>query len=767
MVGNSFDQLVIALDAPHVSTDVIERLIFILAQKTNESLLSFINQSYQSVLFLERCMWKFLSEEKQHQWLKNSSVVKLFYSITSLNKTLIFNLDSIDTDSKAELLFPASNDQTDSIFKQINDTTNDNDTFVAIAALWFDNLAYFIVENPFFNALSTAKHLSRYIVHNYITSEQYQVYLDQLSQPNLLKSIFTTKMLFHIRTCSFYVYSCVGLGADAFPYTATELIRLIGPKYQQIVHIHCKNVALWSKELLSCMTHLICFMSGILWWDATIGGQANAIFSTEQIVCDHVEDLVRIVDHEPLQKLLKSDRSNDETSLIDGIIDTLMAIVKAQNVNWYFRANTHIQNTLLALAEVSPFDQICLCVYGILGKALTEEQMKGLKVCNTISGFFFNMLEQAWNHPSKQYKRIPVDHLLDGFLNLCKHDFIQQRTADMNKIGLLTDITNEYPIAYETVWALSFNYQIQQQLRQNTPFIDKLKRLSNQTTDEQIRKAVDGILWNLQIHQQSHPSTDISSQNTFDIMISYSHKDTSLCKQIYDELTRRNYRVWIDFDQMHGNVMDAMAQAIDRSRTIIICMSEEYRKSNFCRAEAHYAFQQQRHIVPVLLQKHYKPDGWLLFLIGQLLYVNFTKYEFDQAIEILMKELKDAKCVQVAVVPNCSISSGGSASLRVLSTEPAAPQNILEWTSVYVHNWLIDHKLMQMSRLLVDHDGRSLLYFNRYIKNGATKQTLKSLQEECVRQIGESLSLLELARLQSLIDREKQFARLPKSAKHN
>ncbi|CAF1677638.1 unnamed protein product, partial [Rotaria sordida] len=29
---------------------------------------------------------------------------------------------------------------------------------------------------------------------------------------------------------------------------------------------------------------------------------------------------------------------------------------------------------------------------------------------------------------------------------------------------------------------------------------------------------------------------------------------------------------------MHGNVMDAMAQAIEQSHTIIICMSEHYRK---------------------------------------------------------------------------------------------------------------------------------------------------------------------------------------------
>jgi hypothetical protein len=45
--------------------------------------------------------------------------------------------------------------------------------------------------------------------------------------------------------------------------------------------------------------------------------------------------------------------------------------------------------------------------------------------------------------------------------------------------------------------------------------------------------------------------------------------------------------------------MNAMAQAIDRSHTIIIWMSEQYRKSKFCRAASHYAFQGQHDIVPV------------------------------------------------------------------------------------------------------------------------------------------------------------------------
>ena len=63
-------------------------------------------------------------------------------------------------------------------------------------------------------------------------------------------------------------------------------------------------------------------------------------------------------------------------------------------------------------------------------------------------------------------------------------------------------------------------------------------------------------------------------------------------------MIKDGYRVWIDYDQIHGNIMDAMAQAIEQSKAILICMSEQYRRSNYCRAEAHYAFQRQLKLVP-------------------------------------------------------------------------------------------------------------------------------------------------------------------------
>ncbi len=330
----------------------------------------------------------------------------------------------------------------------------------------------------------------------------------------------------------------------------------------------------------------------------------------------------------------------------------------------------------------------------------------------------------------------------------------------MNEIPRLTEMCDQYPIVYAILWALSFNQDIQQQLYSNASFMAKLYYLARECGNESIRKMIHGLLWNLETNHKDRSTSEINHEKTFDIMISYSHKDKVLCKQIYDELIKSGYRVWIDFDQMRGNIMDAMAQAIERSHTIIICMSEDYRKSNYCRAEAHYAFQRQHKIVPILLQKHYRPDGWLLFLIGQLLYVDFIKHEFSRAMKMLLKEIYASDFCENDVEPvphkddiDVAPSIPSESSQKVLIS-PILPQNILEWSHTHVQDWLIKHKLIQISRLLANCDGRSLVYLSKYMKHSELRYILNSFREDSLRWLNQPLSLIELSCFQSLMDQQ-------------
>ena len=54
-----------------------------------------------------------------------------------------------------------------------------------------------------------------------------------------------------------------------------------------------------------------------------------------------------------------------------------------------------------------------------------------------------------------------------------------------------------------------------------------------------------------------------------------------------------------------------MAAAVEESRCIVLCMSSNYKDSANCRTEAEYVFQLRKPYVPLMVEKGYKPDGWL------------------------------------------------------------------------------------------------------------------------------------------------------------
>jgi hypothetical protein len=85
--------------------------------------------------------------------------------------------------------------------------------------------------------------------------------------------------------------------------------------------------------------------------------------------------------------------------------------------------------------------------------------------------------------------------------------------------------------------------------------------------------------------------------------------------------------------------MSAMADAVENSEFVMMCMSDSYKQSTYCQAEAEYAFKCKRRLLPLIMRPGYKPDGWLGFMIGSRIYVDFGRYDFETACEKLMTEI--------------------------------------------------------------------------------------------------------------------------------
>jgi hypothetical protein len=212
---------------------------------------------------------------------------------------------------------------------------------------------------------------------------------------------------------------------DKLPFKGDDLLNRYGNDYLQIILVHNHTVNSWSKELLTCIAHLMDFICACCWW-----GDDNAIYikllvSSEQIFYDFIQGLIRIVEEKSFHEHIASQWCNDETILIDStLIFFLGALLQIKDLSCFIRSETNLSKIILTIAQKSCYDRICVCAYGILAEILSDEQLKEVKITYNISEFFFRILELAWNHPTQRYKRIPIPQLLAGYfiiLNLKYH----------------------------------------------------------------------------------------------------------------------------------------------------------------------------------------------------------------------------------------------------------------------------------------------------------------------------------------------------------
>ncbi|CAF2068669.1 unnamed protein product, partial [Rotaria magnacalcarata] len=42
----------------------------------------------------------------------------------------------------------------------------------------------------------------------------------------------------------------------------------------------------------------------------------------------------------------------------------------------------------------------------------------------------------------------------------------------------------------------------------------------------------------------------------------------------------------------------------------MVSISDSYKQSTYCQAEAEYAFKRERRLLPIMVKPKYKPSGW-------------------------------------------------------------------------------------------------------------------------------------------------------------
>lgn len=412
-MATNFKKLVNAFIELPLSTHILEELTLLLQLQTTDTLSSFISQTYESLSALNNKILQLLSEHC-HDWSNDACFSEYLQRIILFNKTVIFHHENIEDNTKIVLFLPKQIDQYITVFEKIKKCADDNDPFIGLVSLWFENLSFFVHECPQVGHSPVIIHINEYITGHFILSNNFKLYLTQLLQTQLSPLIFTTKQHFYMKTCllslNVYFYS----NPPSFNYSFDQLVSHMANNYLQLITLQTYAIKSWSKELLGCISHFIGFIRSFLWWDAEKGTKLKMFFSSEKNLCEHIEAMIRIVGYKHYYASIMSNWMNDETILMDSALLLLINIVQTQNINWFFRSMLQLPDILLQVAEASTYYRICLCAYGLLSEILTDEHLKQLKFQDNVRIFVLEMIEQAWHSPNKKYKQIPIIYFLRG-----------------------------------------------------------------------------------------------------------------------------------------------------------------------------------------------------------------------------------------------------------------------------------------------------------------------------------------------------------------
>ncbi|CAF3664813.1 unnamed protein product [Rotaria socialis] len=169
------------------------------------------------------------------------------------------------------------------------------------------------------------------------------------------------------------------------------------------------------------------------------------------------------------------------------------------------------------------------------------------------------------------------------------------------------------------------------------------------------------------------------------IMISYNHSTKTICSKIAKNLKNLNYLVWIDQDNISGDILTSMASAVENAYVVLMAINEQYYKSRYCRLEAEYSVERNKAYIPIQIQ-------------------------FDEPFNLLVREIEAVR-VSLGVDGHDRTSSMYSYDNQYLTTIDHSfnyIQNVNEWNADDVVEWLNREKLEPFERPLTNFTGATL-----------------------------------------------------------
>ncbi|CAF0891793.1 unnamed protein product [Rotaria sordida] len=501
-----------------------------------------------------------------------------------------------------------------------------------------------------------------------LTSSQYINTFTNLSQDK--KSMTNIEKFFLLKCPSFLI----SYNGSRLEQIMEKLLSTMLPQYAGLLDKVVPSAHNWKRSMIRSVQYLL----------KTINHGANQFQINAKLVKKHlplIDHVLTLLDEPIFYNNLQETLSNPETVFVDTASSFLVDMTSEPTILAEIN-RSHMTPAFLRLTSCE-YEPLVRNVHTLIAYTTREEDIKEMRNPGQLLETIMKSLKTTLDQPMED--RSDQEKLFETLKGLVQHDQMKDEIIKQNAIPFLLECTNKLDdkaqiLAFEILWSLTFREEGALALRSNRNFLNKIQTISKDSNSEPLKKAVDGLVWKLvrepeslerlakrQAEEQNAANnmvetiTEVIIDSTgqkqlvtrrvssvapderifqYDMMISYCHADKDLIYKINQYLVDQGFKIWIDLNNMYGPAMNAMADAVENSEFVIMCMSDSYKRSTYCQAEAEYAFNCKRRLLPLIVREGYRPDGWLGFMIGSRIYVDFGRFDFNTACEKLMTEIK-------------------------------------------------------------------------------------------------------------------------------
>ncbi|KAI3383866.1 hypothetical protein SNEBB_006409 [Seison nebaliae] len=406
-----------------------------------------------------------------------------------------------------------------------------------------------------------------------------------------------------------------------------------------------------------------------------------------QLLVDNLSESM-MIEKAAMKKIDPNDQQIPIIRIFLGILHNLAKLIELKEK---FQIADAVEELLVYTNNEEGIDVFRTLVYMILAYIIDEWEKEKLMNCSETINHMGCLLHIAVNNPKRLADdrlggTLSAEELADSLHGISIYDenklIVAQNESIINSLTNMVQNFgdfNEQLTATKTLWRLTYNEAAADIIRNNKALMAILKNVKRNTKcDPELKKMIDGIFWqmddveaieeqevefkNKRKKKRKKPDMDSGFNSSDDsttseeisvghIMLSYNGKSREKVKRIKFILNNEGIKTWMDIDNMTDNSIQAMAEAVENCSIFLMCFTEAYKCSDNCRAEAEYARECHKPIIPLLMQAKYKADGWLGFLLGSKIYVDASgKYAEGLMVKRLMKQIDThAKAANIIV----------------------------------------------------------------------------------------------------------------------